>query len=1078
MRMMVVALLVFLLAIGLATFIEAAYDIQTAKICIYNATWFEILLGYLSIGLIANIFRYRMFQRQKVAMLAFHLAFIIIIIGAAITRFVGFEGLMLIREGQASNFIYSSDPHVYMKINDGKMQWTYNEKHFMSEDAGCYFSETVEFPGHKSPVTIEFVDFQKKMIDSLVRDNRYPEDVLDIVSGGMSSNYLVQDSFIILGNEADPLNAVSLSFQHESPVPGVEIWKNDGRLGVWTKLPMRALPMAQMRKYRQAGINPPDSVFQIIPTDTLVPFEAGILYNVGNQQFVFREHIRHARLLKMPSGKKDVGVDLLTLRITDGNQEKLVTLEGGKDMIPTEKVFAFAGLDYEMAYGSTRIDLPFSIFCKDFQLDRYPGSQTPSSFASDVRIIDKERNYESDRHIFMNHVTDYRGYRFFQSSYDPDEKGTRLSVNYDWWGTNVTYVGYLLMAIGMILSLFSRSGRFMELSGKLSKIAKRKAELSAFVLALFFTPALTQAQEINADPNVHQHDDPHLEHEHDHMSPAETEAQAQMPEEFTGEPTIISREHAEELSYLLVQDYSGRIVPFSTLALEVLNKLHAKSTYDGYNAVQVVMSMHMFPEQWFNQKLIYVSPKVGDSLGLGEYVSFTEISDEQGNFRWMDAYEKAHRTQESHRNEFQKKLIKLTDDYQVMYNVFTWFYMKVVPVSDDVTNTWSTPMNMQLKDKDSMVVRSAVEYLNALAEGMESGSYGNAGDKLELFKKVQRKAAGSIAPSEGQVNLEVTYNRMNFFSNAMYLFLTLGFLMLFLWFTRIFLHVSDATERFFKTVSRIFVVLMLIVFVYLGAGLAMRSYISGHAPWSDGYEALTFIAWVVILAGFAFSSKNRVILAVAAILAFFMLFVSTLSLLDPQISPLQPVLKSYWLQIHVSIITGSYAFLGLAFILGLLNLLLYATRNANNGERLTLQINELTYVSEMTMTIGLFMLTIGTFLGGVWANESWGRYWGWDPKETWALVSVLVYACILHLRLIPGLKGKFLFNAVSFWGFSAILFTFFGVNFILVGLHSYAQGDGIGHFPTWLLFTILFFALFTAYAAIKNAKYRKFIQNQ
>jgi cytochrome c-type biogenesis protein CcsB len=210
---------------------------------------------------------------------------------------------------------------------------------------------------------------------------------------------------------------------------------------------------------------------------------------------------------------------------------------------------------------------------------------------------------------------------------------------------------------------------------------------------------------------------------------------------------------------------------------------------------------------------------------------------------------------------------------------------------------------------------------------------------------------------------------------------------------------------------------------------------------------------------------------VSAILAAFMIFVTEMNLLDPEITPLQPVLKSYWLMIHVAIITGSYGFLGLSAILGLINLNLYIFRNKKNTQLITLDINELTYVSEMTMTIGLFMLTIGTFLGGIWANESWGRYWGWDPKETWALVSVLVYAVILHLRFIPSLSGKFVFNVVSLWGYSAILFTFFGVNFYLVGLHSYAQGEGLGELPAWLIVTISCFVMFTAFAVYRNWKF-------
>jgi cytochrome c-type biogenesis protein CcsB len=199
-----------------------------------------------------------------------------------------------------------------------------------------------------------------------------------------------------------------------------------------------------------------------------------------------------------------------------------------------------------------------------------------------------------------------------------------------------------------------------------------------------------------------------------------------------------------------------------------------------------------------------------------------------------------------------------------------------------------------------------------------------------------------------------------------------------------------------------------------------------------------------------------------------MLMVTELNLLDPEITPLQPVLKSYWLMIHVAIITSSSGFLGLAAILAIVNMILYLVRNTENKKRISMNVNELTAVSEITMTVGLFMLTIGTFLGGVWANESWGRYWGWDPKETWALVSVLTYAIILHLRFIPKLNDKFLFNAVSLWGYSAIIFTFFGVNFKLVGLHSYAQGDGVAETPMWVYYTIAVFALFTIASLVKH----------
>ena len=225
-----------------------------------------------------------------------------------------------------------------------------------------------------------------------------------------------------------------------------------------------------------------------------------------------------------------------------------------------------------------------------------------------------------------------------------------------------------------------------------------------------------------------------------------------------------------------------------------------------------------------------------------------------------------------------------------------------------------------------------------------------------------------------------------------------------------------------------------------------------------------------MLAGFLFSRKNAVVIAGTAVLASLMIFVTELNLLDPEITPLQPVLKSYWLMIHVAVIQEVMVF-RLGMYTWILNLTLYIFRTQKTANSITTNITELTYISEMTMTIGVFMLTIGTFLGGIWANESWGRYWGWDPKETWALVSVLVYATILHLRFIPGLKSKFVFNLVAFWGYSAILFTFFGVNFVLVGLHSYAQGDGLGDIPNWIWITAIVFLVYSILAYFRNRSY-------
>jgi cytochrome c-type biogenesis protein CcsB len=436
----------------------------------------------------------------------------------------------------------------------------------------------------------------------------------------------------------------------------------------------------------------------------------------------------------------------------------------------------------------------------------------------------------------------------------------------------------------------------------------------------------------------------------------------------------------------------------------------------------------------------------------------------------------AHQKPESKRDEFDKKLIKLNERFEVVQGIFTWQYMRVIPKKGEKNNTWYVPMNMELMQVDTLSSIITLKYLSALDEGAKNNSFGKASDLLKEIKSFQRKIGKNVVPSETKVNVEISYNKMTIFKNAFRGYITIGFALLIVFFTQIFRTKRTEPSRIIKITQKSLLFLLIVFFVYHGIGLGFRSYISGHAPWSNGYEALVYIAWMTMLAGLAFLKKNEVVVAGAAILASLMIMVSEMNLLDPEITPLVPVLKSYWLMIHVAIITGSYAFLGLGCIFGLLNLTLYIFRNKKNGEVVTLNISELTFISEMSITIGLFMLTIGTFLGGVWANESWGRYWGWDPKETWALVSVLVYAVILHLRMIPGLKGKFLFNIVSFWGYSAILFTFFGVNFMLVGLHSYAQGDGIGKFPGWLTILIIVLSAYSIIAGIRNKKYNQLNQ--
>jgi len=279
-------------------------------------------------------------------------------------------------------------------------------------------------------------------------------------------------------------------------------------------------------------------------------------------------------------------------------------------------------------------------------------------------------------------------------------------------------------------------------------------------------------------------------------------------------------------------------------------------------------------------------------------------------------------------------------------------------------------------------------------------------------------------------------------------------------------------KSFWNYAVQLFKGLIWLLFIGMTLALAARWYISGHAPWSDAYESVIYVSWATVFFGLAFGRKSDLTVAATAFVASILLWVAHLSWLDPQIANLQPVLDSYWLMIHVAVIVASYGPFTLGLILGSVVLLLMCLGTKQNREKIMLNINELTIINEMALTVGLVMLTIGNFLGGQWANESWGRYWGWDPKETWALISIMIYAFVIHSRLVPGLRGKWTFNVLSIFAYASIMMTYFGVNFYLTGLHSYASGD-VPVTPSFIYYLLSFFIFLSAVSYWRWKKIKK-----
>jgi cytochrome c-type biogenesis protein CcsB len=451
--------------------------------------------------------------------------------------------------------------------------------------------------------------------------------------------------------------------------------------------------------------------------------------------------------------------------------------------------------------------------------------------------------------------------------------------------------------------------------------------------------------------------------------------------------------------------------------------------------------MNANPAKWKNIPMIKVANnELMKMLGYsGGFVTFAQMFDGAGNYRLNSLVEEAYNKRQTSRNKLDKEMINVDERVNICYEIFNGDFLKIFPIPGDPDKTWTTssklPAGLDKKEADF-----AGNILNLLyTEYNQSANSGNWSKPLEYIgyiRKYQDTYGSAVIPTESRIRMEILYNNWDIFGKMAKIYAALGFMLLIFHFVLIFKPSAGISKLVF-----VGSVLIFIAFLFYSGGLAIRWYISGHAPWSNGYETMIYVGWATSLAGLVFVRRSPITLAVTTILSSIILFVAGMSWMNPEITNLVPVLKSYWLVIHVAVITASYGFLAMGALLGMLNLVLMMVRNKKNNQSISFTIIEIAYIIEMALIIGLLMLTVGAFIGGVWANESWGRYWGWDPKETWALVSILVYSIILHLKKVPGLKSIFLLSSLALLGISSVLMTFFGVNYYLSGMHSYGQGD-------------------------------------
>ena len=1013
-KLTAVLFIAFPVAMAIGTFLESFYSTTAAKIWIYNAGWFELIMFLLMLNFFGNIFKYRLLKKDKWAVLLIHLSLILIILGAFITRYFGYEGVVSIREGDQTNKIISEKTYLTVLV-DGQINGSIKRKKLdsevlFSEHTSNYFKWNQDFNNKK--FTINYLDYIENAVEGLILDpngDRYIK-VVEASDGSRNEHYI---------KEGEVSNIKNILFTLNNPI--------EGAVNIRSELGLYYINSPFSGTYTRMLDQSSDVFEQNVEQE----LNLRSLYSIPNFQFVIPDPPLRGNLgVIKSSDEQTTKQDALFLSITSEGETKKINLIGGKGLVNDPVGLKVGGLDFYLSYGSKLIDLPFSIKLNDFIANKYPGTEKSfSSFKSKVSVIDQSKSFDYD--IYMNNILDYKGFRFFQASFDPDEKGTVLSVNHDLIGTTVTYTGYILLYLSMCGIFFIGRTRFKTLSKSLSKLNQKTITLIFFFM--FFYNGNSQINKQNL-----------LTQKIDFDSLIKV--------------TAFPDEQANKFGSLIIQDLGGRMKPANTFSSELLRKVSKRDQFNGLSSDQVLLSITNNPSIWYNVPIIYLK-RGNDSIrtiaGINEndkYAPLVSFFDRQGNYKIASQLENAYRTQTP--NQFQKDFIELDRRINLLYSALEGKVLRIFPIPNDSLNKWvSFPEidEVNFIGNDSLYVKNVLPlYFQALRLGKTNGDFSQSDELIESLKGFQRKYGSQVLPSTSKIKAEIFYNKYDIFKKLFSYYLYSSLLL----FTVLIIQILKE-NKYLNFIKNLLIGIIILLFSLHTIGLISRGFISGHAPWSDAYESMIYVAWATLFFGLVFGRKSSLTISATTFVSSMTLMIAHWNWMDPSIANLQPVLNSYWLMIHVAVIVASYGPFSISMILGIISLFLIIILNKNNRTRVKVKIQELTIVNELSITIGLIMLTIGNFLGGMWANESWGRYWGWDPKETWALISIMVYAFVIHMRLIPGLRGKWLFNLMSIIAYSSILMTYFGVNFYLVGLHSYASGDKIIT-PNFVYYSIVF----------------------
>ena len=637
--------------------------------------------------------------------------------------------------------------------------------------------------------------------------------------------------------------------------------------------------------------------------------------------------------------------------------------------------------------------LPFSLCLQKFEAKMHDGTNAVADYSSKFTVIDGDDKSEGE--VSMNNIYSHRSYRLYQSSYDEDGKGSVLAINADPYGIPVTYTGYALLFISLVWMLFDPKGGYRKLLK--SPLLKKGALMTALILSM------GNIQTLHA-------------------------------ESATGnlQNAVLPKETAEKFGELHIL-YNDRICPVQTFALDFCKKIYGARSYLGLTAEQVLSGWVFYGNTWANEPFIKIkSGEMKTAMNLPDYASLnTFFNREMGGYTIGQYVQEYYNGQQ---DKFHQQAADIDGKIQIIMELREGISLKVLPYTFTKnvkatknhsfikagTTTWFSPVDklpQAVEHQHALYIKNVFSLLNG---DVKAGNTRRVNEFFVKMKKYQEVSSGNSLPTATQYKAERINNAFPFATILFMANLTLGFIALFYTIYRM------TKKREIKALNIALPILLGVSFFALTFGLALRWIISGNIPMSNGYESMLTVAWFVMLISILMQLRIRIVMVFGFLISGFFLLVSHINQIDPAIGQMMPVLNSPLLSIHVSIIMMSYALLSLTFICGIMGICL-----RSHGE-------ELQALSRIFLYPALTTMGYGIFIGAIWANVSWGNYWSWDSKETWALITFMIYAVVVHTQSLPVFRKPLVYHIYITLAFMSIAMTYFGVNYFLTGMHSYA----------------------------------------